>query len=52
MPSRIGGTDRAHIEFDDHGYLADACTRHQILAGQSTGRVLICGRNPGIDESV
>lgn len=46
------GTDRTHVEFHEHGYLADAFTWQQILAGQSTSRVLICGHNPGLDDLV
>lgn len=49
-------TDRSQLEFDDDGYLADAFTWLQILArhsaGQSEGRVLICGHNPGLDDLV
>ena len=44
------GTERAHVEFEDDGYLADAFTWQQILAGQSISRVLICGHNPGLDD--
>jgi phosphohistidine phosphatase len=46
------GTDQAHVEFEDHGYLADAFTWQQILATQPAGRLLICGHNPGLDDLV
>ena len=46
------GTDRRQGEFEAHGYLADAFTWQQILARQSSGRVLICGHNPGLDDLV
>lgn len=40
------------VVFDRDCYLAAATTWLQKLARQGTGRVLICGHNPGLDDLV
>jgi phosphohistidine phosphatase len=45
-------TDNHQVEFEQRAYLADAFTWLQLVASQPSGRTLICGHNPGLDDLV